>query len=287
MLPARLARRTSPTNIGMSLLSALAAHDFGYLPTDRLVARLDAALRAIESLERFQGHLLNWYNTVTRAPLHPRYVSTVDSGNLAGALLTLAQGLLDLESHPRPWASGSRDWRIPLQSCERSGLRRRDRKPSGRGDNQRPRARHHRSGRRGGFRPPCGHAPGIRATSGGVDRGDRSPGAGRQSRRRRLLGHAVLDALNDLGRDSAVAPASLHALAARMRTFVDEMRFDFLYDRRRRIFAIGYRLADAEAQAALIASSTICWRPRRGWPASSPSPKAMSRSSNRTTWDGW
>ena len=99
--PGRLARRTSPTNIGMSLLSTLAAHDLGYLTTERLLARLDATLRSVESLERFQGHLLNWYDTATRAPLHPRYVSTVDSGNLAGALLALAQGLLELESRPQ------------------------------------------------------------------------------------------------------------------------------------------------------------------------------------------
>ncbi|HWN86765.1 MAG TPA: DUF3131 domain-containing protein, partial [Vicinamibacterales bacterium] len=73
--PGRLARRTSPTNIGMSLLSTMAAHDLGYLSTDRMLERLDVMLRSVESLERFQGHLLNWYETATRAPLYPRYVS--------------------------------------------------------------------------------------------------------------------------------------------------------------------------------------------------------------------
>ncbi|HEX5635204.1 MAG TPA: hypothetical protein VFX50_18295, partial [Gemmatimonadales bacterium] len=89
----RVAHRTSPTNIGMGLLSTLAAHDLGYLRTDRLADRIDGALTTVESLERHEGHLLNWYDTVHLAPLAPRYVSTVDSGNLAGSLLALAAGL--------------------------------------------------------------------------------------------------------------------------------------------------------------------------------------------------
>jgi hypothetical protein len=97
----KLARRTSPTNIGMGLLSTLAAHDLGYLSTAVLARRLDATLRTLEGLERYQGHFLNWYDTATLAPLHPRYVSTVDSGNLAGALIAVAEGALELERHPQ------------------------------------------------------------------------------------------------------------------------------------------------------------------------------------------
>ena len=98
----RLARRTSPTNIGMALLSTLAAHDLGYLSTRDLVDRLDRTLGALESLERYEGHFLNWYDTSTLAPLRPHYVSTVDSGNLAGALIALAQGLTALIDTPGP-----------------------------------------------------------------------------------------------------------------------------------------------------------------------------------------
>ena len=87
-----IAHRTSPTNIGMALLATLAAHDFGFIDTDELVERIDATLTTVESLERFEGHLLNWYDTRTLAPLPPAYISTVDSGNLAGALLTLSVG---------------------------------------------------------------------------------------------------------------------------------------------------------------------------------------------------
>ncbi len=89
----RTSHRTSPTNIGMGLLSALTAHDLGFIRTDELTSRIDAALTTMEGLERFNGHLLNWYDTQSLAPLPPAYVSTVDSGNLAAALMTLAEGL--------------------------------------------------------------------------------------------------------------------------------------------------------------------------------------------------
>jgi cyclic beta-1,2-glucan synthetase len=88
-----VAHRTSPTNIGMALLATLAAHDFGFIDTDEFRDRIEATLTTVESLERFEGHLMNWYDTRTLAPLPPAYISTVDSGNLAGALLTLSVAL--------------------------------------------------------------------------------------------------------------------------------------------------------------------------------------------------
>jgi cyclic beta-1,2-glucan synthetase len=88
----KVAHRTSPTNIGMGLLSTLAAHDLGLLPAEAMVERLEATLTTVEALERHEGHLLNWYDTQNLSPLLPRYVSTVDSGNLAGALLAMAEG---------------------------------------------------------------------------------------------------------------------------------------------------------------------------------------------------
>ena len=91
-----IAHRTSPTNIGLGLLAALAAHDLEFIETDDLISRVDATLTTVERLERYEGHLLNWYDTQTLAPLTPAYVSTVDSGNLAGALVTLSVGLRDI-----------------------------------------------------------------------------------------------------------------------------------------------------------------------------------------------
>jgi len=88
-----IANRTSPTNIGLSLLSVLAAQDLGFIDEAGALQRIGRTLDGIERLERYEGHLLNWYDTKTLAPLRPRYVSTVDSGNLAASLIALAAGL--------------------------------------------------------------------------------------------------------------------------------------------------------------------------------------------------
>ena len=95
-----IASRTSPTNIGMALLSDLAAHDFGYLSAGEFLQRVENTLAAMEKLERYRGHFYNWYDTRTLRPLHPQYVSSVDSGNLAGCLLTLQAGLTELKVQP-------------------------------------------------------------------------------------------------------------------------------------------------------------------------------------------
>ena len=97
---ARIAHRTSPTNIGLSLLSSLTAYDFGYISSGKLIERTTNTLSTIQSLEKYRGHLYNWYDTISLMPLNPRYVSTVDSGNFIGHLLTLRQGLLTLPNKP-------------------------------------------------------------------------------------------------------------------------------------------------------------------------------------------
>jgi cyclic beta-1,2-glucan synthetase len=86
-----LAHRTSPTNIGLYLLSAACARAFGWIGTVELTQRLEATLTTLDSLQRHRGHFYNWYETTSGAPLLPMYVSTVDSGNLSGHLLALAQ----------------------------------------------------------------------------------------------------------------------------------------------------------------------------------------------------
>src|SRR5204863_5975001 len=90
-----LAHRTSPTNIGLSLAANLAAHDFGYVSLARVLDRTELTLATLEKLERYRGHYFNWYDTRSLKPLEPRYVSTVDSGNLFAGLLVLRQGLLE------------------------------------------------------------------------------------------------------------------------------------------------------------------------------------------------
>ncbi len=93
---AAVAHRTSPTNMGLSLLANLSAYDFGYISAGSLIGRTANTLNTMESLKRYQGHFYNWYDTQSLKPLKPLYVSSVDSGNLAAHLITLSQGLLTL-----------------------------------------------------------------------------------------------------------------------------------------------------------------------------------------------
>lgn len=95
-----VAHRTSPTNMGLALLANLTAHDFGYISLGTLLTRTANTLHTMQRLERYQGHFYNWYDTLSLVPLHPTYVSTVDSGNLAGHLLTLEPGLAGLVDQP-------------------------------------------------------------------------------------------------------------------------------------------------------------------------------------------
>ena len=95
-----VAHRTSPTNIGLALLANLTALDFGYLSAGGMAARTAATLATLQALPRYRGHFYNWYDTQTLAPLPPHYLSSVDSGNLAGHLATLRQGLLALPAQP-------------------------------------------------------------------------------------------------------------------------------------------------------------------------------------------
>ena len=95
-----VAHRTSPTNIGLALLSTVSAHDFGWIGLNETTERLELMLASTLRLERYRGHLYNWYDTQSLRPLEPRYVSTVDSGNLAGHLIALAQACLELTTQP-------------------------------------------------------------------------------------------------------------------------------------------------------------------------------------------
>jgi cyclic beta-1,2-glucan synthetase len=106
------AHRTSPTNMGMALLANLAAYDFGYVPAAQLMERTLNAFTSMQSLERYRGHFYNWYDIQSMQPLQPLYISSVDSGNLAGHLFTLRQGLLALPDEPvlsRQFLNGLQD----------------------------------------------------------------------------------------------------------------------------------------------------------------------------------
>jgi len=95
-----VAQRTSPTNIGLWFTAALAARDFGYLTADEFCLRCSNTMETLLRMEHYEGNLLNWYDTRTLEPLNPRYVSTVDSGNLIAALWVLEQGCNDMLRAP-------------------------------------------------------------------------------------------------------------------------------------------------------------------------------------------
>ncbi|HEX9147623.1 MAG TPA: glucoamylase family protein, partial [Thermoanaerobaculia bacterium] len=103
-----IAHRTSPTNISLYLLSTVSARDFAWIGTIDMVERLEAAMATIQKLEKYRGHLYNWYETRRLDPLEPRYVSTVDSGNLAGHAIVLERACINqLDApavHPRALA---------------------------------------------------------------------------------------------------------------------------------------------------------------------------------------
>ena len=128
-----LAPRTSPTNIGLYLLSVLGAVDFGYIPVDVSLHRLAATVSTLDKLQKYEGHLLNWYNLISLDPLVPRYVSTVDSGNLLACYWTLEQGIETLSDEPilgpaafRGMADTVRGLLLAMEAAKTGGDMRRD-----------------------------------------------------------------------------------------------------------------------------------------------------------------
>jgi len=107
-----LAHRTSPTNLGLYLLSTIAAHDFGWIGAKDTVDRMEATLATMSRLELFRGHFYNWYDTRDLHPLDPKYVSSVDSGNLAGHLIAFGNACREIIGRPvvdSSWRSGVQD----------------------------------------------------------------------------------------------------------------------------------------------------------------------------------
>ena len=250
-----VAHRTSPTNIGMGLLSTLAAHDLGYLRTAELLRRLEATLDTIERVERFEGHLLNWYDTRTLAPLSPRYVSTVDSGNLAGALMALAAGLRRLEREPQTPAQLLAGLLDTAELASRALLPLAGSPEEDVATTQLTlvvRTIHSL------LREPLDAAEcvaSVERQSASLEHAlerveQRADASSAQAEAawwcRALLG--TLARPDDAGEDPAL---QLEELADRAGALADAMDFAFLYDRERQIFAIGYRLTDAESPGRL------------------------------------
>lgn len=121
--PNGVAYRTSPTNIGLGMLAALTARDLGYIGTLELCDILTRTMDTIDRMEKWNGHLYNWYTTDTLETLRPRYISTVDSGNFVCYLITLKEGLLEYLKRPlidKTFVNGIRDT-VSLINREKDG----------------------------------------------------------------------------------------------------------------------------------------------------------------------
>jgi cellobiose phosphorylase len=256
-----IADRTSPTNIGLQLLADLAAHDFGYLGVRELTARTERALDAIGRLERYRGHLLNWYDTQTLRPLPPAYVSTVDSGNLAGALIALRQGYLALRDAPLVGPQAIAGLEDTLALLEREL-------------DEAPAARRAVAELTGLLRSVPASIGGYRELLGAVAGGagdlevtgkaaDWAARLGQQARglledidtlvpaARHREPPPTLGELAEEGLPDAVALLDRHERLARgCAEQVEAMEFDFLYDDQRQLFVIGYSVAEGRRDAS-------------------------------------
>lgn len=262
-----LAHRTSPTNIGLYLLSVACARRFGWIGTQDLLARLGATLATLDELPHHRGHLVNWIDTQTKAALLPMYVSTVDSGNLSGHLLAVAQACRDLARAPADTGAARRALHAsgarlqPLLATARTSM------PDG------------ALTRLLALADPLDEAVGapdalqelLRAAAEALaplmpdDASALAPTAmadfaWRAADHIATIRSALLDArahaepMNDVN-----TAARLHALAARCEDRAWAPDFDFLYDRKRQLLHIGYRVAEQQVDASyydLLASES-------------------------------
>jgi cyclic beta-1,2-glucan synthetase len=254
------AHRTSPTNLGLYLLSTMVAHDFGWIGILDTVERLEATLETMAKLRRVRGHFCNWYDTRDFRPLEPIYVSTVDSGNLAGHLISLARGCRELMHRPAfgpEILEGVRDaLQLVLDSVEKVEHPQRTQTVTA---VQLREATVAMSALL--EEPPTSHPEWVerlealdvqaenlldiaRAVSGDVEDQSRSEV--------HTWAEAVRDSVQSHSRDlettlpdaATILGHRLSALALLAEGMVQAMDFRFLYDSSRRLFSIGYRVAD-------------------------------------------
>ncbi|MGH7483766.1 MAG: glucoamylase family protein, partial [Longimicrobiales bacterium] len=264
-----VAMRTSPTNIGLQLLATMSAWDLGFITLEDMTRRLELAFRTLERMRRFHGHFYNWYDLHTLGVLEPGYVSTVDSGNLAGHLIALRQACLSIGDDPvfdvRAWSalevaltlavdgldafaeSDAAD-DAPRRAGEAAGALLRDALAAlatARGSTPSPsslatlavsleRAGEELAG--DGTAQPAGEW--IAWSLGLVtDYGAALEGVGARPEG----GFPTLRQLAPTSRRAADLLARLDALAGRAYAYAQEMDFRVLFDRRREVFAIGYQ----------------------------------------------
>jgi cyclic beta-1,2-glucan synthetase len=235
-----LAARTSPTNIGMGIVSTFSAYELGYVSAQRLADDLQRTLTTVESLETVQGHLLNWYETTSLAPLFPRYISTVDSGNLAAALISVSAGVRRILE---------RGVRSPARLVEviqdTAGLLEETVLP----DEVKPRIEELK-------KALAGEGSDHEKLKAFVALAPRFREAKLEDPDVRYWTHHLSDLLAR-GPDERISEdlaRVLKDIAERARRFAEGMNFNFLYDPQRKLFSIGYRLPDVEGPGRLDSS---------------------------------
>lgn len=257
-----VAHRTSPTNIGLYLLSVACARQFGWIGTQDLLGRLEATLATLSSLQRHRGHFLNWYDTQTLAPLLPSYVSTVDSGNLSGHLLAVGQACLELAQAPHDASAAQRALRasrhrlVPLLECwpDLAGqqalaqlLAMPDPLPPDPGA-EFGRLLQAASDELAAWRPEATELLPLEATL--------KPGSHDQlswllSDHLAMLRSAWLDAQARASGETSDATQRLHSLAHEFGLLAWQADFTFLYHPKRHLLHIGYRVAEQQLDAGL------------------------------------
>ena len=263
-----VAHRTSPTNIGLYLLSAACARQFGWIGTTDLISRLEATLDSVAVLARHRGHLLNWYDTQTRAALMPMYVSTVDSGNFSGHLLAVAAACKALASAPFDAAAARRAVAASLAAIEPMRAAVASAMPDGALARLLALANplvdaHEQPGQLEALMRDAANelAPLLPDDDEALAPSAMHRFAWRATDHLATLRSALLDAQQATGDTYGAADASrrLQALATRCETLAWESDFGFLYHRKRRLFHIGYRVAEQQLDASyydLLASES-------------------------------
>jgi cellobiose phosphorylase len=258
-----VAMRTSPTNIGLQLISTVSAADLGFIGIGQAAERLERALRSLERMRRFRGHFYNWYSLADLHVLEPGYISTVDSGNLAGHLIALRQGCLELIETPPVDARLIRAVETALDLCELGLLAARS---AGESDGA-ERGSRRIPGELAAARAAAKEARRAAVSTAGVEslaqllrraeavlRADRAEDAYWVSWALALLDAqrpwvslaerqpaATLHELAGGSEEAARLVSRLEALGERAFQYAMDMDFRFLFDDQRRLFAIGFQ----------------------------------------------
>ncbi len=250
----RVAHRTSPTNIGLYLLATVSARDLGWIGLGDAAARLEGTLSTLRRLEHYRGHLYNWIDTVTLRPLEPRYVSTVDSGNLAGHLLTVAAacrewvGALDSGTALDTRADGVRDGALVLREVLDGAA------ADGLGPQERSRVRERvealeRALDVAGDESPVSSWEPVGSAAAALYAEVARSGAGSNAPEVSAWAESIHRDVDSLRRDHHLDVDGVAALRQRLVWCAEEakatalrMDFGFLYDARRSLLSIGYHV---------------------------------------------